>query len=123
MTDGERDKLHEMNGRLGGVEAAVKHFKETWQHQDEEATEGRRRLYDKLEELIKSVASLTFRVDQLTTEVGAIKPSVTDLTNVRQRDIGSKKMLVAVWSAIVMVIGAVSYSVIELAKLILGKHP
>lgn len=118
MTEGERDKIHEMNGRLGGVESAVKHFKETWQQQDEAAADGRRRLHEKFEELIRTVAGLNIRVDQLTTEVTSLRP----LRDAHQQNIGSKKMLAFIWAAIVTAVGAASYSAVEIAKLIFSRH-
>ena len=122
MTDAERDRLHEMNGRLGALEGEVKHFRQTWEHQDEKAGTRQARLYDKFEELIRGMAGLTFRVDQLAKELSELKPSVASLTGTHRENIGSKKMLAFVWTIILAGVSAVSWSAVEVVKLILGKH-
>ena len=114
MTEGESIRLHEMNGKIGGLESTVKHLTDTWQRQDEEATAGRRRLHEKFDDLIASVAGLTFRVDQLTNEVSTIKPTVVTFNNDRHQAIGSKKTIALIWSLIVSAISGLTVIIIEI---------
>lgn len=117
MTNGESDKLHEMNGRISGLESTVNHFKETWERQDEQATEGRRRLYDKFEELAATVIRMGAKVEQIGTEVAALKPQVVVLDQHHQQGLGSKKVVAAVWAAIFTLAGTAGAAAIKLLEL------
>ena len=122
MTEGEHDKLHEMSGRLGGVEASVRYLTETWRHQDEEAANSRSRLYDKFEQMIRVMEGLGNRVDNLTNKVATLEPSVLNLTYRDQRAIGSKKALGLIWAALIGVIGATAGAAVEIVHLLWPKH-
>jgi hypothetical protein len=107
------DNDRETARAIGSLEASVKHLTTTWQLQDTEANEGRRRLYDKIEELTVSVAQLASRsdfsqleakvtglsgrVDGLDARVTAVEPSATEWNNHQQQKIGTKKVVAIVW--------------------------
>ena len=109
MNDDDRETAR----AIGSLEASVKHLTTTWQLQDTEANEGRRRLYDKIEELTVSVAQLASRsdfsqleakvtglsgrVDGLDARVTAVEPSATEWNNHQQQKIGTKKVVAIVW--------------------------
>ena len=109
MNDNDRETAR----AIGSLEASVKHLTTTWQLQDTEANEGRRRLYDKIEELTVSVAQLASRsdfsqleaevtglsgrVDGLDARVTAAEPSATEWNNHQQQKIGTKKVVAIVW--------------------------
>ena len=109
MNDNDRETAR----AIGSLEASVKHLTTTWQRQDTEANEGRRRLYDKIEELTVSVAQLASRsdfsqleakvtglsgrVDGLDARVTAVEPSATEWNNHQQQKIGTKKVVAIVW--------------------------
>lgn len=109
MNDNDRETAR----AIGSLEASVKHLTTTWQLQDTEANEGRRRLYDKIEELTVSVAQLASRsdfsqleakvtglsgrVDGLDARVTAVEPSATEWNNHQQQKIGTKKVVAIVW--------------------------
>lgn len=120
MTDG--DRIHEMSRAVGGLEATVKNLTDTWQRQDEEATEGRRRLHAKFDTLMTTVQGLSFRVDGLTTELAHIKPAVIVSDQERHQAIGSKKTIAMIWSGIIAFIGGTAAIIVELIHQLWGKH-
>ena len=99
-------QLMELNRTVGGLAGTVTTLTETWKHQDREATEGRRRLYVKFEELQSSVIGLTGRVNAIVGEVEEMKPSVRNFDQQHQQNIGSKKTLAAIWGALFVLAGS-----------------
>ena len=108
-------EIYELKGEVGGLKASVDTLLKTWQQQDNQATEGRRRLYDKVDELSETVnqlatrahvddlenriIGLSGRVDGLEARVVAVEPRAAEWNNHQQQKIGSNKVLAFVWAA------------------------
>lgn len=112
MTD-EDNTLYRAFGRLEG---RVEQLIQQWGTQDKNAAEGRKALYEKVEELRVDVTGLDGRVETLTTEVSSMKPQVQASHDRHQQGIGSKKIIALVWSAIVTVIGGSTVLVVEVLR-------
>ena len=119
MTERE---VNELSRVIGGLQATVAHLTQMWEHNDREATEGRRALYDKIDKLTAALNKVEARVESLTSKLATLEPSVASLTGTHRENIGSKKMLAFVWTVILAGVSAVSWSAVEVVKLILGKH-
>ena len=63
-------EIYELKGEVGGLKASVDTLVKTWRSQDEEANAGRRRLYDKFEELKIAVEHLASRMmDEISSPI------------------------------------------------------
>jgi hypothetical protein len=131
MTERE---VNEISRAIGALEATVANLMRMWEANDRQATDGRRVLHGKFDELKDAttaalnglqnqVSGISARVDGIAKELSAIQPSVTIFDQQRHQNIGSKKMLAFIWTVIVTSIGAVSYSAIEFVKLIWFSAP
>ncbi|SDD95937.1 hypothetical protein SAMN05216337_1017159 [Bradyrhizobium brasilense] len=120
MTDQEVDKV---SSAIGALRATVQHLVSQWEHNDRNATEGRRKLHEKVETLTNEVTKLTTRVDFMAEELKAMKPAIGRVEHIEddieamkpqvaifdqqhQQGIGSKRMLTLIWTGIAAFIGA-----------------
>lgn len=80
MSDGQ---LHQISAEIGGLKKAVEMMTDLWKTQEHAATAGRKSLHDKVEmvrqEVGIEIAGLSLRVDRLTDQFEAMKPSVAEL--------------------------------------------
>lgn len=130
MTQGE---VNEISRAIGAVEATVAQLVRMWEHNDREATEGRRMLHKKFEELKDAttealatirnqVTQINGRVDAIAYELANVKPDVLTGHNERQQNIGSKKMLALIWGALIGIVGATAGVAVEIVHLLWPKH-
>ena len=119
MTEGQ---INEFSRALGGLQATVASLTSMWERNDREATEGRRRLYVKVDEMKDSLGVLSSRVESLSTDVAAMKPTVRIFDTQHQQGIGTKKTIAMIWSIIVAFIGGTAAIVVELIHQLWGKH-
>lgn len=105
LDDNERETAR----AIGALEASVKHLTETWKHQDDEATEGRRRLHEKLDELKSQQEALAATVAQQTRELAEIKPAIESFKSARDQQIGAQKLGKLLWGAFLAAAGGVGY--------------
>lgn len=120
MTDQEVDRV---SSAIGALRATVEHLTRQWEVNDRNASEGRRQLHGKVEDLAKEVIRLASRVDTMADElklmkpavgrvehiqddVNAMKPQVAIFDQQHQQGIGSKRMLTLIWTGIAAFIGA-----------------
>lgn len=103
------DSVHEMSRAVGALEATVKTLTETWARQDEEATEGRRRLHEKLDELKRQQQALTATVEQQTRELAEVKPAIKRFETQRQRQEGAQSLAKLIWGAVVAFAAGLGY--------------
>jgi len=68
--------IHDMSRAVGALESSVKTLTATWARQDAQATEGRRLLHGKVDELRTQQAILTGQVAQQTQELAEVKPAL-----------------------------------------------
>lgn len=133
-------EINEVSRAIGALQATVANLTTMWERNDREATDGRRRLYDKVDGLQKTVnqlagrvefdalkddvTTLTARVDHVTTEIAAMKPRLDSVNDTRQQDIGSKKVLALVWGAMIGLAGTFAAIALKLIDLFWPpKHP
>lgn len=114
MTEG----VHEMSRAIGGLEASVKSLTDTWQRQDRDATEGRRALHKKVDELKSQQAILTQKVDdqtkKLAEELAEVKPAIKRFEAQRQRVEGARSAVKVMWIAAVAFATGLGYAGHEL---------
>lgn len=99
---------------IGGLRATVEHLTETWQRQDREATEGRRRLHEKIEELTQQQQHLTSTVAQQASELAEVKPAIKRFEAQRQREEGARSLIKVLWMGIVAFATGLGYAAHEL---------
>jgi chromosome segregation ATPase len=97
MTESERDTIRS----IASLEATVKHMTETWQAQEREATEGRRRLHEKIDELKSQQAALTTKVEQQTKKLAEVEPAIKRFEAERQRQEGVASLFKVLWVGLV----------------------
>lgn len=95
------DSIHEMSRLIGGLQAEVKNLNDTWQRQDREATEGRRRLHAKVDELTTQQGTLTSKVEQQTKELAEVQPAIKRFEIDRRRREGANSLLKLLWVGLV----------------------
>lgn len=115
-------EMHEVSRLIGSLQSSVETLTRQWGEQDRKATEGRRELYHKFDEIKTEVTELSGRLGRMAEEVTAMKPSVQTFDQLHQQGIGSKKTLALVWAALIGLIGAVSAGLVEIIHLLLPKH-
>lgn len=121
MTEGESARLQEIYRTIGGLVASVEHLTSTWQRQDEKAANGRSELYEKFEQIIATVAALGQRVENLASEVTALKNSSTTSNNRHQQDVGSRRTLAVIGTIILASTTVLTTIVVELIRDFWGK--
>lgn len=122
---------------FGKLEAKVENLVETWKTQDQKATDGRRDLHRKFDELkdvmmaglgaIKlEVGSLSHRVNEIVDDYAKIEPQFIISNNERQQRVGSKKAIAKVWGTLiglVTVAGGAGAGISELIHLLWPPKP
>lgn len=103
------DNIHEMSRAIGSLESSVKTLTTTWAEQDREASEGRRILYGKVDELKSQQGTLTSRLAQLTDEFAEIKPAIRRFEIQRQRAEGASSLRKLIWTGIVTFAAGLGY--------------
>lgn len=110
MTEG----VHEMSRAIGGLEASVKSLTDTWQRQDRDATEGRRALHKKVDELKSQQTVLTQQVAQQAKELAEVAPAIARFEAQRQRVEGARSAVKVVWLGVVAFATGLGYAGHEL---------
>lgn len=109
--------IHQISAEIGGLKAAVEMMTTTWQSQEKSATEGRRALHDKFDELSKDVIRLAGEVENVSKDLALIKPAVDAFKTARDRQDGAQRMGRLVWAAFIGIAGAVGGVIVELLHL------
>lgn len=95
------DSIHEISRLIGSLESEVRTLRQTWQHQDREASEGRKRLHDKVDDLKMQQGVLANKVEQQTKELAEVKPAIKRFETERQRREGANSLLKLLWVGVV----------------------
>lgn len=114
MTEGA---IHQVSAEIGGLKAAVEMMTTTWQAQEKSATEGRRSLHDKIEQVSRDVIRLTAEVENVSKDLMVIKPAIDAFKTARDRQEGAQRMGKMIWVAFIGIAGAVGGLVVELLHL------
>lgn len=101
--------MDEISRAIGSLEGLVKSLTDTWVQQDQEATEGRRALYGKFEELKTEVNKTTAKVETLVREMSEIKPAVKNFEAARQRREGANSLMKILWGGVVAFATGIGY--------------
>jgi ERCC4-type nuclease len=112
LTESER----ETSRAIGSLEATVKHLTDTWQHQDGEATEGRRRLHQKIDDLTTKQTKLEETINQQTKELAEIKPAIKRFEAERMRREGANSLIKVAWGALIAFVYGLGYAGHELLQ-------
>lgn len=115
-------EMHEFSRLIGMLQSSVETLTRQWGEQDRKATEGRRELYRKFDEIKTEVTELAGRVGRMAEEISDMKPSVDTFDQLHQQGIGSKKTMAIGWTVLVGLIGAMSAGIVELIHLFWPKH-
>jgi outer membrane murein-binding lipoprotein Lpp len=110
MADGV---IHQVSAEIGGLKAAVEMMTTTWQAQEKSASDGRRSLHDKFDELSKDVIRLTAQVENVSKDLAIIKPAIDEFKAARDRQDGAQRMGKLIWVAFIGVAGAAGGMVVE----------
>lgn len=110
------ESIHDMSRAIGSLEAIVKALTETWQRQDDEATEGRRVLHSKMDELKQQQAVLTTKVQQQTEKLAEIEPAIKRFEAERQRQEGAASLFKVLWMGLVAFATGLGYAAHELLQ-------
>lgn len=96
-----------LNRLVGSLESSVRHLTQQWERNDRDASEGRGRLHTKLDEVKEELAEtrndmtrLGGRLDQIASEVTTMKPQIATVTVERHEQIGSKRTLAMIATAL-----------------------
>lgn len=107
MTDGSNEAaLREMSRTIGGLESTVKSMLQTWQSQEAAASQGRRDLHMKFDNLSDKVTGLASKVDIAILDITAIKPSVEAFDNAKQRAMGAQTLGRWIWGLLLLMGGS-----------------
>lgn len=110
MTDGA---IHQVSADIGGLKTAVEMMTTTWQQQEQSATEGRRLLHAKFDDVRNEVTKLSGRVDQMATDMSEIKPAIDTFKSARERQLGAQWMGKLIWVAFIGIAGAIGGVIVE----------
>lgn len=108
MTD-----INEFSRAIGSLEASVSNMTRTWSEQERNATEGRRALHQKMDDIKDDVSMLTGRVDKVAAELAEIGPAVTEFKRQRERAIGAMKFGRWMWGAMLAAAGSAGWAINE----------
>jgi septal ring factor EnvC (AmiA/AmiB activator) len=103
------DSMHEVSRVIGDLEATVRSFKETWATQDREATDGRRRLHDKIDSLKSQQEALASTVSQQTKKFAEIEPAIKRFEIQRRRQEGARSLAKLLWGGVVAFAAGLGY--------------
>jgi len=104
MAPGEFRELDRIVAALG---AKIDAFQAHWQKQDDRATEGRKFLYDKFDELGNDFQAVRYEVRDLSKDMNSIKPKVEILESIRLEAKGAVRVARFGW----LIVGAIGASV------------
>jgi outer membrane murein-binding lipoprotein Lpp len=110
MTNGV---IHQVSAEIGGLKAAVEMMTTTWQAQEKSASEGRRSLHDKFEQVSRDVIRLTAEVENVSKDLAMIKPAIDAFKTARDRQDGAQRMGKLIWVAFIGIAGAAGGVVVE----------
>lgn len=109
--------IHAYSRALGSLEASVTNLIKTWSEQERNASEGRRELhrkFDDLKDTLKDeINDLARRFETMATDMTEIKPAIDEFKNQRQRAIGAKNFGKYLWGAMLTAAGGIGWIINE----------
>ena len=108
-------EIHQTLGSLKAtvdhLGASIKHMTEMWLAQEKSASEGRRALYDKVEEVKDTVTALNSRIGSVENTITAIKPAVQEFENQREQQKGAIKLGKVLWAGMLAASGTMGAAI------------
>jgi hypothetical protein len=109
---------------LGELQGTVRSMSEQWRRQDENATVGRRALYDRFEGVSQQVTKMSVSLDVVTQDVAELKhdintdvmPTIDAVRMEAARRLGMMSAGKIFWAFLVGVAGAVGFAVHEMLQ-------
>jgi|SRR5579859_7344069 len=124
MADGG---IHQMSEAIGGLKSDVRSLKDSidnlnrvWGQREEAATEGRRQVHEKVDNLRQDFTRLSAEVENVSQDIVEIKPAIDEFKNARQQAIGAHKLGKLIWGAMLTAAGLSGWAISE--TLHLWKH-
>jgi hypothetical protein len=112
--------IHAFSRALGSLEASVENVTHTvanmtvaWAEQERNATEGRRELHDKIDDVRQVAFALASKVDGMAKEMIEISPAVREFRRQRERAIGARNLGRWVWGAMLTAAGGLGWVISE----------
>lgn len=112
--------IHAFSRALGSLEASVKNVTDTvasmtmaWAEQERNATDGRRVLHKKMDDIKDDVSSLAGRVNNMAKEMSEISPAVKEFRNQRERAKGAREFGRWIWGALLTAAGLMGWAISE----------
>lgn len=111
MIDDVQAALREMARTIGGLESTVKNLVTTWQSQEASASQGRRDLHRKVDELREDLHQVGNQVAGALKDIADIKPSVEAFENAKAQAIGAQKLGKWIWAALPFAGGGIGWAI------------
>jgi outer membrane murein-binding lipoprotein Lpp len=112
--------IHEVSRLIGGLESSVGSLQKsieslntTWGEREKSASEGRRVVHAKVDELRDDVTRLSAEVENVSKDLSAIKPAIDDFKAARNQQIGAQKLGKVLWGAFLAAAGGAGYLIGE----------
>lgn len=90
--------LREMSRTIGGLQATITTLVSTWQSQEAQASQGRRDLHQKFDNLRDDVHEIGSQVSGALKDIAEIKPSVQAFENAKQQAKGAQTLGKIIWA-------------------------
>lgn len=107
-------EVDEMSRSIGKLEAIVRALTDTWQRQDDEATEGRRNLHRAVDDLRQQQTVLAGKVQRQTEQLAEVEPAIKRFEEQRQRQEGAASLFKVLWLGVVAFATGLGYAGHEL---------
>lgn len=109
---------------LGDLQGTVRSMAEQWRRQDEAASNGRRALYERFDDVVHEVGTVSAKLDAVTQDVAEMKndiktevmPTIDTVRMAAAHRLGVIWAGKIFWAFLIGVAGAVSFAVHELLQ-------
>jgi hypothetical protein len=108
-----QNQLNILTMTVGELRNAVENLTSNWVRQDQAATDGRKVIHDKIDEVRDNVIDLTHRVEGVEKEVKIIQPSIKIFNDEKLRDEGARSLGKLLWAAILTGAGLIGWGLHE----------
>jgi Protein of unknown function (DUF1515) len=116
------DSIHDMSRAVGALEGTVKNMTDQWARQEAAASEGRRVVHEKLDEVKETQTRTTAELQQLKDEFAILKPAITAFQKKQDEAEGMKNLGKILWLGMGGIAAAVGYLVHEWLNFLKGPH-
>jgi uncharacterized protein YoxC len=104
-------EVHDFSRALGSLEASVTNLTRTCAQQEQTASDGRRALHLKMDDIKEDLSKLTSRVDGMAKEMSEVSPAVEEFKQQRERAIGALNFGKWMWGAMIAAAGLAGWTI------------